>query len=69
MVDVVSWMLLVAGPICIFGSIVLGVVTTPKGTRGVSRLVAVRSYEGRGGSFRLGLLLSGIALLPLMALW
>lgn len=63
MVDVVSWMLLVAGPICIFGSIVLGVVTTPKGTRGVSRLVAVRSYEGRGGSFRLGLLLSGIALL------
>lgn len=61
MVDVVFWLLLAAAGICIAGSIVLGLMATPKGTRGLSRLVWVRSYEGRWASLRFGLLMTGLA--------
>lgn len=61
-VDVVFWLLLAAGVICIAGSIALGFMATPKGTRGLSRSVWVRSYEGRWASLRFGLLMTGIAL-------
>lgn len=61
-VDVVFWLLLAAGGICIAGSIALGLMATPKGTRGFSRLVWVHSYEGRWASLRFGLLMTGLAL-------
>lgn len=56
------WLLLVVAIICIAGSIALGFMESPKSMRGLSRLVWVRSYEGRWGSLRFRLLIGGLAL-------